>query len=178
MSVLSSSSVDDVIMPSPERPKSHLSKVACRGRFSRNNEPESSYFEEAILNELPDQKDLPTQTLPKKRRKSDLPVYKPELDEKSQADFNMFLRYESMQEPTIFELAELFNKLNKHFLPKVHDPQKSRQLLESDYPIPRCYAKLVETFTKLELALFHMLEHGIKPTYTSIRARIFEQTRL
>jgi hypothetical protein len=113
-----------------------------------------------------------------RKRKRELAVYKPELDARSQEDFNLFLRYEALNEPTIFELAELFNKLNRHFLPKVHAPDKARELFQTNYQIPKCYQVLTEAFTKLELTLFNMIHNGDKLTYTRIRSLIFEQSRL
>lgn len=131
-----------------------------------------------MLNEPPEQKLPLQQPLQRIMRKKVVPVYKPQLDQRSQADFQLFKRYESLQEPTIFELAELFDKLNRHFLPKVHDPAKARQLLESNHPIPRCYLRLAETFSNLELAMFHMLELGNRLCYTAIRVRVYEQNKL
>lgn len=179
-SVLSSTSSEDLNLSIAAQ---NLSRYSKKGSFNLEvnaqvGENDNNGRSGLKRTEQRSAKKLAFESSTDKQKRRALPIYKPELDESAQADFSLFLRYESMKEPSIFELSELFNKLNRHFLPKVHDPDRSRELLEAEYPIPACYRKLVDTFTNLELTLFKMQHRGDKLTYSGIRAYMFQQTRL
>lgn len=94
------------------------------------------------------------------------------------ADFGLFNKYEAHERRNPWELSQLFDKVNRHFLPNVRDPMTARTLMESDHPIPLCYKDLFHILSAVELALFKLTETNDAYCYLKIKDVVFKSTKM
>lgn len=93
------------------------------------------------------------------------------------ADFSFFNNYEAHERQNPYELRQLFDKVNRHFLPKVRNPQVARLMMESSHPIPICYQALTHVFQAVEVALFRLTESRQPCSYLKIKEQVLKDTR-
>jgi len=88
-------------------------------------------------------------------------------------DYETFFNYQNFERLDAYKIREVFDEINRHFLPKIRDPLAAKVLLESGWEIPDCYLPLMYVFHSLEAAISHLLSRRESLTYLNIREQMY-----
>lgn len=93
-------------------------------------------------------------------------------------DFTLYNKYEAHERCNPWDLRQLFDKVFRHFLPKLRDPMASRTLMEDNYLIPHCYKDLTQIVSAIEFAIFKLTTAQNPYSYLKIKEMIFKDMKM
>ena len=88
-------------------------------------------------------------------------------------DFTLFMSYEELNSSQGYLVSDIFDRVNRHLLPQVCNPLLARRFMESRFPVPQCYAGLLETFAAVELALSRLMPATPQIAFAELKREAF-----
>ncbi len=117
-----------------------------------------------------------TSVLSLSRLSSQLPGYRPASSVFSEGyhnDFTLFMNYDELNTSQGYLVSDIFDRVNRHLLPQISNPTLARKFMESKFPVPHCYASLLECFNAVELSLFRLMSAKSLFTFADLKHEAF-----